>query len=253
MEEDSSLEEVSEVYDEQNVMDVLNDDLSERHQQAFKKKGAAQISPQREKLSSLSAGNSKGKYFFSKGAQMNIYGQKFQTFILVTSKRFCYFDTKVRLEKYLPLAHIKEFTFLIENPNVFIIKPAASEALSSNKHIVNDMIFLTRNTSRLQAFLAHLRQTNKFAVTFRKAQHAWLKVYKEEYNLGMGVPTYNNPFRIALAGQPVFYGQVKEDGIWASKSNAVLVVQPMGVACFHGQQIYELENKRELACFLPIT
>ena len=153
----------------------------------------------------------------------------------MTSKRFCYFDTKVRLEKYLPVNNIKEFTFLIENPNLFIIKPTGIESLTPSKHIINDMIFFTRNTSRLQAFLAHLRLTHKFGVTFRKAENAWLKVHKEEYNLGMGVPTCNNPFRLALAGQPVFYAQVKEEGLWASKANAVLVVQPMGVACFQGE------------------
>nr|BAJ95324.1 predicted protein [Hordeum vulgare subsp. vulgare] len=139
----------------------------------------------------------------------------------------------------------------MENPNLFILKPAAPEALP--KHILHDMIFMTRNVARLQAMLAQLREKFKFAVTVRKGEHAWLRVHKEEHNLGMGVPSYTNPFRIALGPLPVFYAQVKEEGLWASKVNAVMVVQPMGVVCFLADEAYEIEAKREFFCLLPIT
>jgi hypothetical protein len=62
----------------------------------------------------------------------------------------------------------------------------------------------------MQVFITHVRQIHKFAVNVKKAENAWLKFNKNDYNLGMGVPTYNNPFRLALAHQPVFYAQLKE-------------------------------------------
>lgn len=103
------------------------------------------------------------------------------------------------------------------------------------------MIFSTRNASRLQACIAHLRQSRRVAVTVRKADNAWLRFNQNDYNLGMGVPSFANPFRLALAPQPVFYAQVKEDGLFASKYNAILIVQPIGIICFDGEEPYEME------------
>lgn len=93
IEEENSVEDISEVYNEQNVVEVIREDIEEQPLEgAFKKKNA-EISPIGEKNNFPL----KGKYFFSKGVQMNVYGRKFETFLLLTAKRFCYFDTKVRL------------------------------------------------------------------------------------------------------------------------------------------------------------
>jgi transcriptional regulator len=50
IEEESSLEDISVIYDEQNLVDVIKEDLSERPQEAFKKK-TAENSPQQIKRS----------------------------------------------------------------------------------------------------------------------------------------------------------------------------------------------------------
>lgn len=92
----------------------------------------------------------------------------------------------------------------------------------------------------MQAFLAQLRRKPevKIAVNFRPIENAWLRVNKQDYNLGMGVRNSCHPCRIALAAQPVFYADFKGDGIFPSRTKTVLVVQPMGVLCFEGEEPY---------------
>ena len=87
---------------------------------------------------------------------------------------------------------------------------------------------------RMQAFLTQLRSKPdvKIAVNIRPIENAWLRVNRQDYNLGMGVRNSCHPCRIALAAQPVFYADFKGEGIFPSRTKVVLVVQPMGVLCF---------------------
>lgn len=45
----------------------------------------------------------------------------------------------------------------------------------------------------------------------------------------------NNPFRLALSHEPVFYAKLQEEGILSMKHNAVLIIQPVGLLCFTGE------------------
>jgi hypothetical protein len=92
----------------------------------------------------------------------------------------------------------------------------------------------------MQAFLAKLRTNHKITVTVKKADNAWLKVNQNEYNLGMGIRNSCHPCRVGIAHQPVFYAEFKGDGFISSRTNAILIVQPMGVVCFEGEEPYEL-------------
>lgn len=45
----------------------------------------------------------------------------------------------------------------------------------------------------------------------------------------------NNPYRLALSDQPVFYVKLQEEGLLTFKDKAILVIQPMGLLCFKGE------------------
>lgn len=97
----------------------------------------------------------------SKGILINIYGVKNETTFLMTRKRFCYFDTKLRLSKYLPIENIKCFVFCRTNTTLFIIRPKKVMELS-REHITHPLIISTRNRGAFASFL-----TNKIAKTIR--------------------------------------------------------------------------------------
>ncbi len=65
----------------------------------------------------------KPPYFLSKAVLINAHGSKFDTTILMTKRRFCYFDTKGRLVRYLPLFNIKSVVFCRRSPNLFVLRP----------------------------------------------------------------------------------------------------------------------------------
>lgn len=94
------------------------------------------------------------RYFCSRAVIINVYGKKFETWVLLTRKRFCYFDSKVRLDRFLFLNNIKEIVFISDNLNLFLIRPLNPEKLSQSKHIVNEMMFTTRNSGQLRLMLA---------------------------------------------------------------------------------------------------
>ena len=50
----------------------------------------------------------------------------------------------------------------------------------------------------------------------------------------------NNPYRLALSDQPVFYAKLQEERLITFKDNAIIVIQPMGLICFKGEEAYEL-------------
>ena len=47
------------------------------------------------------------RYFCSKAIIVNVYGKKFETWIVMTKKRFCFFDSKMRLDRFLFIDNIK--------------------------------------------------------------------------------------------------------------------------------------------------
>ena len=54
----------------------------------------------------------------------------------------------------------------------------------------------------------------------------------------------NNPYRLALSDQPVFYAKLQQEGLLTFKDNTIIVIQPMGLVCFKGEENYELEEKQ---------
>lgn len=42
-------------------------------------------------------------HFISKGILINIHGVKTETTFLLTNKRFCFFDSKMRLSRFIPI------------------------------------------------------------------------------------------------------------------------------------------------------
>jgi hypothetical protein len=85
---------------------------------------------------------------------INYHGLKFETTILLTPKRFGYFDSKGRMIKYLPIINIKNIIFCYHNPNLFVIKIKNAKDLDANKHILNDMIFVIRKRNQFADFLS---------------------------------------------------------------------------------------------------
>lgn len=90
----------------------------------------------------------------SRGVLINIYGVKNETTFLMTKKRFCYFDTKLRLSKYLPIENIKCFIFCRTNSTLFIIRPKNLMELTK-EHINHPLIISTRNRGAFASFLSN--------------------------------------------------------------------------------------------------
>ena len=63
----------------------------------------------------------------------------------------------------------------------------------------------------------------------------------------------NNPYRLALSDQPVFYAKLQKEGLLTFKDNTIIVIQPMGLVCFKGEENYELEEKQQLLYYLPFN
>jgi hypothetical protein len=51
------------------------------------------------------------------------------------------------------------------------------------------------------------------------------------------VPEMENPYRLALSDQPIFYAKLQLEGLLNFKDNAIIVIQPMGLICFKGDEI----------------
>ena len=100
------------------------------------------------------------------------------------------------------------------------------------------MLFV-RNRSELVNFMSSkltpLLQEHRIDVFVSDEADTFVKFNGTEYNLKFKVPKLYNPFRIALAGEMVFYTDLQEiTRIFKSKFDAIMVVQPMGILCFEG-------------------
>jgi len=71
-----------------------------------------------------------------------------------------------------------------------------------------------------------------------------LSIDNKEINLKHKIPKMNNPYRLALSDQPVFYAKLQQEGLLTFKDNTIIVIQPMGLVCFKGEENYELEEKQ---------
>ena len=61
-----------------------------------------------------------------------------------------------------------------------------------------------------------------------------------------------DPYRLALSQAYVFYVRLTEDGFFNSKHNAVVIVQPIGLVCFEGNEVVDIESQREFLYLLPL-
>lgn len=92
-------------------------------------------------------------YCRSKGVQINIHGVKTETTFLLTTKRFCIFDSKLRLSKYVPIENIKYFIFCRNNPTLFVVRPKNTHQLNAKEHLNNPLIISTRYRASFASFL----------------------------------------------------------------------------------------------------
>lgn len=66
------------------------------------------------------------------------------------------------------------------------------------------------------------------------------------------VPNMKNPYRLATSHIPVFYAKLQEEGFFNLKHNAMLIIQPLGIICFEGNEIYDIEGQRQFLQLLPL-
>ena len=71
-----------------------------------------------------------------------------------------------------------------------------------------------------------------------------MSIDNKEINLKHKIPKMNNPYRLALSDQPVFYAKLQQEGLLTFKDNTIIVIQPLGLVCFKGEENYELEEKQ---------
>ena len=64
----------------------------------------------------------------------------------------------------------------------------------------------------------------------------FLNIDGKEINVKHKVPKMENPYRLALSDQPVFYAKLQLEGLLNFKDNAIIVIQPMGLVCFKGEE-----------------
>ena len=122
--EETYLAENSVLHSEQNIKKVIEEDekVVEKNLQAFKK--------DKEAIHNNPKAPSRTGYFMSKAILVNIYGEKFETTILLNGRRLCTFDTKQRLKEWLPIQHIKCIILGKTNPNLVVIKPKNTHQLN---------------------------------------------------------------------------------------------------------------------------
>jgi hypothetical protein len=196
----------------------------------------------------LAGEEAKPEYFVSKGVIINSYGVKTETTFLLTKKRFCFFDTKMRLSRFLPIENIKAFIFCRANPTMFILRPKNVHQLNSKEHLTTSLILSTRTRGVFVSYLLHKMEKsikeNDIQLLTKLEDDIFLTIDKQDINIKHKIPNMKNPYRLALSHVPVFYCKMQEEGILNFKYNAIVVVQPIGLICFEGGEVSELEAGR---------